>query len=192
MLNRRKLLKVMRDRLSPARYRHAVGVARTAVRLARRYGVDPDKAWLAGLLHDYAREMPEEECLRLAGRYALLADVSQPTVALLHGPLGAALLRDELGIDDPEVLQAVARHTTGDTGMSGLDKVVYLADVIEPGRDHAGVEALRKLARRDLDRAVLAAMDATLAYLRGHGQRPDPRTLLARQDIAAGMVKGTE
>ncbi len=192
MAERRRFMTIMRGRLSAARYRHAIGVAKTAAALARRFGIDVERAWLAGLLHDYARELDGVDCLRLAGRYGLLETVAEPSVDLLHAPLGACLLRDELGVADPAVLQAVARHTTGDAGMTGLDKVVYLADAIEPGRAYPGVDAIRTLARRDLDRAVLAAMDATLELVRARGLKPDPRTSRARREIAAGIGERAE
>lgn len=172
----------MERRLSAGRFRHVLGVAETADALARRHGVDVQKAWLAGILHDYARELPLEETRRLAERYGLLAVAAEPTVALLHAPLGAVLLREEQGVTDQDVLQAVARHTTGSPGMTPLDKVVYLADFIEPGRAFPGVAEVRALAWQaltwqDLDGAVQEAMVRGIRFVESRGGKVDRRTL---------------
>ena len=108
-------------------------------------------------------------------------------VALLHALLGAELVREELGIEDEQVLRAVACHTTGEAAMTTLDKVVYLADVIEPGRRFPGVERLRELAWRDLDAAVLAALRGSVADLVRTGRKVDRRTL-----EAIASLEGTE
>ncbi len=180
---RARLAELMRRRLSPARYRHVLEVAQVAEELAGRFGVDAGKAWLAGLLHDYARELPEEEILAVAGRHGLLALAAEPTVALLHAPVGAVLLREELGITDPDVLRAVASHTTGALGMSDLDKVVFLADYIAPGRSFPGVEAVRAAVARGLDEAVRLALAQTVESLRQRGRYVDPRTLAALEGL---------
>ncbi len=178
-----RLVEAMRRRLSPARFRHVMGVADTAAVLADRFGAVPDKAWLAGLLHDYARELPLAQAREQAAVHGLLDAVAEPSLALLHAPLGAILLREELGVSDPGVLRAVALHTTGDAVMSTLDKVVYLADYIEPGRCFPGVETVRRLAERDLDAAVLAALEQTIGELRRTGRTVDPRTLAAMKAL---------
>lgn len=180
---RRRLIDAMRQRLSPGRFTHVLAVAETAARLAERFGADADKAWLAGLLHDYARELPLAEMRRRAAAHGLLDRVAEPSAVLLHAPLGAILLPSELGVADPEVLRAVAVHTTGDAAMTVLDKVVYLADYIEPGRRFPRVETVRSLAGRDLDAAVLAALRNTAEALRLAGRPLDPRTLAAMADL---------
>lgn len=173
----------MRRRLTPARYRHVMAVARTAEELAGRFGVDAQRAWLAGLLHDYARELPEEQMVAVAARHGLLHVAAEPTVALLHAPVGAVLLREELGITDAAVLRAVASHTTGAPSMSDLDKVVFLADYIEPGRRFPGVEAVRETVARGLDAAVRLALLQTVEGLRQRGRGVDPRTLRALEGL---------
>lgn len=185
-MDRAALVAAVARRLSPERVQHVLRVAETAEQLARRHGADPEKAWVAGVVHDFAREIPQAEAVRLSAARGLLAEVEEPTVALLHALLGAALVREELGIEDGEVLRAVARHTTGDAAMSPLDKVVYLADAIEPGRDFPGVRELRDLAWRDLDAAVLACLRMTVAALRRSGRTVDRRTLSAIASLAGG------
>lgn len=182
-------LRLMADRHGPDRFRHVTGVADTAARLAGRFGADAGKAWLAGLLHDYARELPLSEALRLAEAHGLLGLVAEPSVELLHAPLGAVLVRAEIGVEDPEILAAVARHTTGAPGMTSLDKVVYLADHIEPGRRFPGVDEVRVLAERDLDAAVIAALRRTVAHLEAAGRPVDGRTLTAIRELA-GQGRG--
>lgn len=176
-------LRLVAERHGPARLRHVIGVAETAARLAERFGADVGKAWLAGLLHDYARELAPAEVLRLAEEYGLLGLVAEPSVEMLHAPLGSVLLRVETGVEDPEVLAAVARHTTGAAGMTTLDKVVYLADFIEPGRRFPGVDAVRALAERDLDGAVLAALRQTVSHVEAAGRLVDERTRAAIRDL---------
>ncbi len=185
--DRAKLIAAVRSRLSARRFEHVLAVAETAARLASRYGADAERAWLAGLIHDYARELPPAEAVRLAAARGLLERVDEPSVALLHALLGAELAREELGIEDEQVLRAVACHTTGEAAMTTLDKVVYLADVIEPGRRFPGVERLRDLAWRDLDAAVLAALRQSVADLVRAGKKVDRRTL-----AAIASLEGTE
>jgi predicted HD superfamily hydrolase involved in NAD metabolism len=157
-------------RLSPARFAHVCRVADTSERLARRHGVDPDRARLAGLYHDWAREMPAAELLGWAERLHLPSAVAP---AVLHGPVAARLLPDLPGLD-ATVRQAIDRHTTGAPGMSQLDMVLFVADLIEPGRRFDGVEAIRALAETDLEGATLAALDATLSDLIRRGRPRHP------------------
>lgn len=171
------MLGAVGKRLTPYRYRHSVAVADTAVNLARRHGVDTERAWVAGLVHDYARELPPEELLRLARQHGLEDLVAEPSVALLHAPLGAILLVREVDIHDEGILQAVSRHTTGAPAMTALDMVVYLADLIEPGRRFPGVDELRLKAREDLAEAVRMSLRRTLAWLVASGRPVDPRTV---------------
>lgn len=182
-------MQLIARRHSPARLKHVVGVAEAAVRLAEHFGADAGKAWVAGLLHDYAREMPLPEALRLAEAHGLQCMVVEPSIALLHAPLGSLLLRAEAGIEDSEILDAVARHTTGAPGMTLLDKIVYLADFIEPGRCFTGVDEVRALAEHDLDAAVLAALRQTVSYLEATGQVVDERTRGAIRQLA-GWARG--
>jgi predicted HD superfamily hydrolase involved in NAD metabolism len=174
----------LRRRLTAARYEHSLRVARTAEGLARRHGEDPERARLAGLYHDWARDLPEAELLACAARLGL----SGASPAVLHGPVAARLLPPTPGVDE-QVRAAVDRHTTGAPGMSRLDMVVYLADLIEPGRAFPGVEEMRRLADEDLEGATLAAMDATLRYLIDRGLPLDPRGVAARNDLLA-RVRG--
>ena len=175
---------VLAARLPEKRYRHSLGVAATAARLASKNKVDPEQARLAGLLHDYARDLPGRELLALAAGAGLVTcELERRLPVLLHGPVGALLIKQDLGLTDRAILQAVARHTVGAVAMTTLDKIIYLADAIEPERRFPGVEELRRLASMDLDQALLKAFESSIFYLLGKGQPLHPATVEARNYI---------
>lgn len=155
-----------------------------AAELAVKNGVDPQQARLAGLLHDYARDLAPGELLDLATRANLVTcELERRLPVLLHGPVGALLIQRELGVTDKQICQAVARHTVGGAAMKTLDKIIYLADAIEPGRNYNGVEAIRRLAAADLESALLKAMEASILYVLVKKQPLHPATVEARNHI---------
>jgi predicted HD superfamily hydrolase involved in NAD metabolism len=154
-----------RERLSDKRYAHTLRVAETTERLAKLYGLDPERARLAGLLHDTAREVGKEELLRVAEEDGLpIGDFERERPILLHGPVAAKLAREDLGVEDGEILDAVRVHTTGEPGMVPLALALFVADKIEPGREQPGVEDLRELASVSLHRAARAALEDSISY----------------------------
>jgi predicted HD superfamily hydrolase involved in NAD metabolism len=164
-------------RLSPRRREHAHRVAAEAVTLARRFGASPEKAELAGLLHDYCRELSDAETLAAASRYGIpvsSVEARRPR-KILHGPVAAAQLAEQ-GLD-PEVAAAIRLHTVGAAGMTVLEKCVYLADYLEPGRDFPGVEEVREQAMSSLDRALGAAARLSLLDIIGRGRGVVPGAL---------------
>jgi len=172
-------------RLSEKRRAHVRRVAAEAVVLARRFGASESEAELAGLLHDYCRELSDEEMLAAAARYGVAygaVEARRPR-HILHGPVAAAELAGRV---PPSVAQAIARHTVGASGMSVLDRCVYLADFLEPGRDFAGVEEVRVLARTSLDDAIAAASRLTLLDLVGRGRGVVPAALEMYNESHAG------
>lgn len=169
----------LRERLSPQRFRHSLGVAQAADALATTHGVTPAPLRLAGLLHDCAREVGPLRTLALAGDWGVsLRPVDRLFPVLLHGRLAEIIAIRDFGITDTAVLTAVRYHTAGHPEMSRSDKILFLADHIEPGRDLPHVEGLRRLAFEDIDKAMLAALDISLAYLQGAGRKVDPDTYL--------------
>ena len=158
--------------LSEKRLRHTAGVVLTAIALAERYGADPKKAQTAALLHDCAKYLPDEELIRLSKD-------PEKILPVLHSEVGAVLASEEYGVCDPEILEAIRLHTTGDKDMSTLDKIIYLSDMIEPSRDFPGVEELRQDG--DLDKRVYAAMMHCVEYLEKKGGRIHPATYRAIQ-----------
>lgn len=172
-------------RLKPSRYRHSLGVAGTAAELARRFGLDVEQARLAGLLHDCAREFPNERLQGEAERRGLaIGEVERSMPLLLHAPLGALLARERYGVEDEAVCRAIARHTVGAAGMTPLDKVVWYADMIEPGRDYPQVERLRQLAREaTLDEMMLAGLSESIIFVVRKQHLIHPDTVLARNEL---------
>lgn len=164
----------MTSRLSPRRADHSRRVAATAAACAKRWGASAAAAEIAGLLHDLWREVGPDEILAAAARYGVPVGPieAQRPVALLHAPVAAAELR-ALGVDE-DVVSAVALHTVGRSGMTVLEKCLYLADLCEPGRQFEGLDDIRRLAARSLDAALAAAAQTTLLALirRGHAVLP--------------------
>lgn len=178
------LIEKLKQNLDEKRFNHSLGVMETAAKLAKHYGVDMEKAEIAGLLHDCARCMDTFSQLKMAENFGiLLDDVSRREKALIHGPLGAVLAKRDYGITDNEILNAIKIHTTGDANMSLLEKIIFLADYIEPGRCFPGVEKLRAKAFKDLDEAILDAFDLTIKYVLDKGSLLHPKTITARNFI---------
>ena len=177
---------LVKGRLSEKRYQHTLNVKKMAVKLARRYGVNEEKAALAALLHDAAKEIPKEEMKELMAQYPQYAEggESRP-VPVWHGVCAAILARTEWGVTDEAVLSAIACHTAGKPGMTKLDKVVYLADMTSKERDWPGVNKLRKLEMKDLDAAMLAALKQTNDFVLSQGKPLDPMSKAAYDDILA-------
>ncbi len=174
----------LRGELSPKRFRHTVGVVRSAAMLAERYGIDPAKARLAAYLHDCAKEDTEG----LARKYGLAVDgMSAP---IRHAPVGATYARRAYGVEDEEVLQAIALHTVCGSGMTELDKAIYLADKIEPGRAYAAKESIARAAEQSLNEGMLACIDRTATYLAKTGERMHPATIVARGEIQNQQKRG--
>ena len=172
-------------RLKRSRYEHSLGVADTAAFLARRFGEDEARARTAGLLHDCAREFPNEAMRAEAdARGVSYGEVEASMPLLLHAPLGALLAREKYGAEDEAVLRAIARHTVGGAAMTALDKIVYFADMVEPTRAYPGVEELRRLMREaDLDEMTLAGLTRSIAFVLEKGHLIHPDTVLARNEL---------
>jgi predicted HD superfamily hydrolase involved in NAD metabolism len=177
-----------RRRLSDERYAHTVRVTETAERLANLHGISPRRARLAALLHDSARELPPEELLRLAGKRDLpVGEPERERPVLLHGPVAAGLAREEFGIEDGEILEAIGVHTTGQPGMSPLALAVYVADKVEPGRDYPSVKRLRDLAGKDLHEAAKEALERSCAHNERRGRPAHPASLETLRWLESGQ-----
>lgn len=153
--NRDFFVQLLKERVTAERLAHCFRVEETAIELARRYGVDPAKAGLAGLLHDLTKD---SDNIKLAEKYGIICD----TPKTLHGHTAAAYLKSKGYVDDDEVLEAIRWHTTGRAGMTMLDKVIYVADGTEPAREFPGVEDARKYAFENIDKAVLMGLKISL------------------------------
>ncbi|HOQ00378.1 MAG TPA: bis(5'-nucleosyl)-tetraphosphatase (symmetrical) YqeK [Acetivibrio clariflavus] len=156
----------LKEVLSPKRFKHSLGVMETAVKLAAQNGVDTKKAELAGLLHDCAREMTVEDILKICRQNNIeVDDISLIQPKLLHGPAGSIVAREVYGIEDEEILNAIYCHTTGRRNMSTLDKIIFLADYIEPGRDFPGVDKAREAVFEDLDKGMVVSLTGIIKHL---------------------------
>ncbi len=170
------------------RYEHCERVAELATALARAHGLDPAKAHLAGMLHDLARLYSSERLLAESRRCAIpIADFERRNPIVLHAPLGAALAQEAFGVDDADVLSAIAKHTVGAGQMSPLDCVVYLADGLEPGRNFPERAALVTLASSDLPAAMRATIASTLRYFKGKGIPAAPQTAEAARTFGLSL-----
>jgi predicted HD superfamily hydrolase involved in NAD metabolism len=173
------------SRLKDSRFRHCLGVAETAVFLAHRFGADEERARVAGLLHDCAREYRNEDMLAEAQRRGIaIGEVERAMPLLLHAYIGARRVREIYHVDDAMVEQAIWRHTVGGTGMTDLDKIIWFADMVEPGRDYPGVEELRRLAKTaSLDDMVLEGLSQSIRFVVAKGHLIHPDTVLARNEL---------
>ncbi|WP_455717955.1 bis(5'-nucleosyl)-tetraphosphatase (symmetrical) YqeK [Anaerosporobacter sp.] len=176
-----ELQDAMRKVLKPKRYLHSLGVQFTCASLAMRYECDIMKAQVAGILHDLAKYYDaSEQISRCEQNNIPISDIERKQPYLLHGKLAACYAKSEYGIEDEEILQAMAYHTTGKPDMSKLEKIVFLADYIEPSRRMIpGLTEIRKLAFEDLDLAVYTTLKNTLNYLKSNGQTIDNTTIEA-------------
>lgn len=161
------------------RFQHCVRVSETSRKLAQLNGYDEDKASLAGFVHDYAKQFSKEEYVKAINEEGFDPDLLNWNRAIWHGIVGAYFIKRDLRIEDPEILTAVNRHTTGDTEMTTLDKIVFTADFIEPGRDFPGVDEARKVTYDNLDDGVGYELAHSLSYLIEKRAKIYPRTLLA-------------
>lgn len=170
------MAKRLKERLSPKRYRHSLGVAYTSASLAMCHNVDIEKAFLAGLLHDAAKYMTDAEYLEKAAEFSLfVSETEKASPGLLHAKLGAYLAEHEFGVKDPDVLNAIRYHTTGRIEMSLLEQIVCISDFIEPGRPTLPfIEEIRAAAFSDLDRACYYYSKRQIEFLNESGRPVDP------------------
>lgn len=173
---------IIRRRLSEPRFQHSMGVAQTARRLAETYRIDSSRAYMAGLLHDYAKNLTGAQLLTIGRQAELINHLLEAEAPdLLHASVGAYLLETELGIKDTVLLEAVRVHTLGSSHMSTLDKIIFLADALEPGREsYPALEELRKLVWSDLDAAMLLSLDTTIIYCLQRRRLLHPQTVETR------------
>lgn len=184
---------IIRGRLTPRRFEHSLAVARQAEHLAEKYGADPEKARVAGLLHDILKDTDGDSQLQIFKEFGILLDaVEEKAPKLWHAHAGALFLEHILGITDSEILSAVRYHTTGRAGMTLLDTVLYLADFTSDDRDYPDVDVMRELTERDLNEAMRYAVAYTIEDLKAQGRPVHPDTLACYREIEerAGDTNG--
>lgn len=175
----RDIKKELEDELDSKRYEHTNGVAYTAACLAMRYDYDMEKAYIAGLLHDCAKCMTNKERLEYCRKHDLfISDVEEANPSLLHAKVGAEMSRRKYDVKDDEIYNAILYHTTGHPNMTLLEKIIYIADYLEPNRDEAPNLALvRKQVFLDLDTALRTILTDSIAYLDESDKAVDPMTM---------------
>ena len=158
--------KIIKSRMSEYRYKHSVNVSKEAVRLAKKYGANEEKAAIAGILHDITKENSKDEQLQIMSDGGIILDnVQKSSSKLWHGISGSIYIRDNLGITDEDILNAIKYHTTGRAGMSVLEKVIFVADFTSEERDYSGISTIRKKANKSLEDAMLYGLQFTLKDL---------------------------
>lgn len=174
----KKIRKAMEKTLDSKRYEHTLGVEYTAAALAMRYGASIKGAQLAGLLHDCAKCMSDDKRLAVCEKHNIsINEYERRNPSLLHAKVGSFLAMEEYEVTDSDVIHAILNHTTGRPGMSLLEKIIFVADYIEPGRDKAAnLSEIRQMAFVDLDAAMLRILQDTLEYLETTGEEIDPMT----------------
>lgn len=163
MIDEQKILDIMKDKLSEKRYRHTLGVAKSAVELAKCYGADPQKAKIAALLHDITKDEDYAAQLNYCEKFRIsLTDYERASYVLLHAFTSAQYAKVKLGIEDEEIINAIKYHTTARKDMTMLEKIIYLADFIEENRTFDGVETVRAVAFDGIDNAMIIAIANTI------------------------------
>ena len=181
---------MVRQTLSPKRFQHTMNVKKLAVRMAQHYGVDTEKAALAAILHDSAKELPRTELLQIMQDNAIIKKGTQNRPEpVWHGICAAILAKTQWNVQDEEILSAIACHTTGKENMSKLDKILFLADMTSAERDYPGVEELRSLEMRNLDKAMIQALKMTISFVEQKNAIADPESAKALAWLQAHSVE---
>lgn len=163
-ISRERLEEFLKENLKESRLRHTHAVAEDAVKLARRFGADEEKAELAALFHDAYRNLPIPAMDMYITRLGM-PDRYKGNPNLAHSKIAAAAMEQVFGVEDRDMINAVSYHTTGRAGMSDLEKIIFIADATEPGRRYPGVGRIRKALEKDLDRACLLSLESTVRFL---------------------------
>ena len=176
----RKIRNRLEKILDKKRFEHTLGVAYTAMNMASIFGEDIKKAELAGLLHDCAKGMSDEELLEFCKKFNItVTEFEKKNAFLLHSKVGSFIAASKYEISDKDILNAILNHTTGRPGMSNLEKIVFIADYIEPGRKTIpGLDEARKLAFSDLDKAMVFILENILGYLKSKNSEIDEKTVI--------------
>ena len=179
------------NKLGEKRLIHIKSVVKTALGLAKNYGLDLEKVEVAALLHDCAKHRDKNILLKKASDFGIILDVvMMHNEELIHAQLGAEIARREYGISDEDILNAIRYHTTGRVNMTLLEKIIYIADYIEPLRTTPRVETVREVAYENIDEAILMAMDSTISFLIKNRQLISPHTIEARNYLIIDKIGG--
>ena len=161
------------------RYQHTLGVANTSACLAMCHGADMNKAYIAGLLHDCAKCVPDDVKIAECEQFGLpISDIEFESPYLLHSKLGAYYAAHKYNVEDDEICSAIQWHTTGKPAMTLLEKIVFIADYIEPNRrEIPGLSKIRQIVFQNIDQAICLSSERTIRYLEDNGNKIDPMTI---------------
>ncbi len=191
MLSVKEYQKIIKPHLSDKRYRHSCEVAKAAKRLAKKYGADPDKAEIAGILHDIMKDTDKDEQLKIMDRFGIiLDDIEAVTPNLWHQISGAAYVENELNITDPDIVNPIRWHTSGKKDMTLMEKVVFIADFISDDRDYKGVDKMREVAKESLDKAIIEGLSFTISELAQSEKAIVQDTFNAYNDAVLSVMRG--
>lgn len=180
MITTQEAKRLAKKNLSEKRYQHTLAVSKLACKLAQNNGVSEEKAMLAALLHDLMKEQPRAVLLQIFQDDAIIGKTApERPAAVWHGLAAAIVAKTQYGVEDAEILSAIACHTTGKANMSTLDKIIYMADMAGEDRTYPEAAALRKLATEQLDRATVEGLGMSIAWLKQEGKAVDTETLEA-------------
>ncbi|HWK24381.1 MAG TPA: bis(5'-nucleosyl)-tetraphosphatase (symmetrical) YqeK [Ureibacillus sp.] len=182
-MERDKYLSAIKPRMPEKRYIHTIGVMETAISLAKKFGEDELAAETAAILHDIAKYADEEWMRKVVIENGLDERLIHWGSEILHGPVGAWIAETEFNINNEDILNAIRFHTTGRAGMSRLEKIIYIADMIEPNRKYDGVETLRNVAYEDLDLAMKACICHSISFLVQTEQQIYPVSIECFNDV---------
>lgn len=176
--------KIIKSMMSENRYNHCVNVSKEAVKLAKRYDGDEEKAAVAGILHDITKEMPKEEQLQIMhDSDIILDDIQKNAPKLWHGISGSVYIKKHFGIEDEDILNAICYHTTGRAGMSLLEKIIFVSDFTSEERTYKGVATMRKKSRKSLEDAMLYGFKFTFSDLSSRELAIHPNELACYNEI---------
>lgn len=183
----------IKNSLSTDRYHHSIGVMNESVKLAIYYSVDEKKAQIAGLLHDCAKQFDDTKAIEIIEKHDIFLDeIQKQTHSLYHGVLAPIIASACYGVTDREILDAICWHTTGRAGMTYLEKIVFIADYIEPGRKLDNILQARKAAYEDLNRCILMITDSSIRHVLTKGDLLHPDTVNARNDALIKVKQGVK
>lgn len=188
MWNEEKIREYLKINLKKNRFEHSLSVMETSIMLSKKYDEDLFKAKMAGLLHDCAKNMSDEEILNLIKSHGFKADeIFLKCPQLMHGKAASIIAEELMDVRDKDILSAIEYHTTGKKNMSKLEKIIYIADYIEPLRQFQGVEKLREAAQINLDEALLSSFDMTIKFVIDKGQLLHLNTVEGRNYLILNM-----
>lgn len=181
-LDTEKIIEQLKKMLKPKRLKHSINVANCAVKMSKIYGYDEDKAYLAGLVHDCAKYFTKDQVKEYVDKYDIELDpLEVDSIALSHSVIGSYVIQDVFNIQDLDIINAVRYHTTGRENMAILEKIIFMADMIEEGRDFPGVDYLRELSfSGELDKALITSFNNTIKFVIENDQLIHTRSVRAR------------